>query len=268
VNMDNRELIMSHSTVVKKDTASRDLVHGSSRAEINAEMNMRHSTVVQDNATILYNGNPEKRGFQHVYKSTTTSSSRRVQEAYEVSLRNGTPRSELAARRDQAKRMKIESLTAISPSSVHSLCKSILMSSRPIFYSGTLINKEKWQKRIPNSISLSVMEHLQVIDTVSGARLNSSSGDNVFTLIPRHDAIQKLSHVNKTLMSLYALEDAQTIAEVRGRKRIPVPEDDGKYTTVGLKPNRGCTGITDSWPKKLSACARNKICKLMCQCEC
>jgi hypothetical protein len=46
VNMDNRDLIMSHSTVVKKDTASRDLVHGSSRAEINVEMNMRHSTVV------------------------------------------------------------------------------------------------------------------------------------------------------------------------------------------------------------------------------
>jgi hypothetical protein len=92
VNMDSRKMIMSHSTVVKKDNASCDLVHGSSRDSINAEMKMRQSTVVQDkNAAILYSRNPEKQGFQHVYKSTTTSSSCRVQEAYKLLFRSGTP---------------------------------------------------------------------------------------------------------------------------------------------------------------------------------
>jgi hypothetical protein len=50
--------------------------------------------------------------------------------------------------------------------------------------------------------------------------------------------------VNATMEALYALEDAQTKAEVRGMKWVPVAEDDGKYTTVGLKPNRGSTSIS------------------------
>ena len=78
------------------------------------EMNMRRSTLVQDNASMLYIGNEDKQGLQHVYKSNSTSSCR-VQEAYNVFLKNGTPRSKLAARRDKAKRMKIQCLTVISP---------------------------------------------------------------------------------------------------------------------------------------------------------
>jgi hypothetical protein len=89
----------------------------------------------------------------------------------------------------------------------------------------------------------------------------------VFTLIPRHDAIKNSTHVKKTIMSLHALEESKTTAEKRGNKRIPVAEDDGKYTTVGLKPNRGCKGITNSWPKKLRKKTRQQICKLMTQCE-
>jgi hypothetical protein len=43
-----------HSTVVKKDTASRDLVHGSSRAEIKVETIMRRTTVVNmDNRELI-----------------------------------------------------------------------------------------------------------------------------------------------------------------------------------------------------------------------
>jgi hypothetical protein len=40
---------MMRSTVVKKDTASYDVVHGSSRFEINGETIMRCSTVVKNN---------------------------------------------------------------------------------------------------------------------------------------------------------------------------------------------------------------------------
>jgi hypothetical protein len=253
------------STVVKKDTASRKR-YGSSRAEINVEMSMRRSTVLQHNAATLCMGNEHKRGFQHVYKSNT-SSSRRVQTAYQNLINNGTPRSKLAVRRDKAKTMKIQSLTLIAPSPAHALSTRALQNSRPIFYSGTVDDTDTCQKRIPNSISLSVTEHLQVVDTTFGARLNSSCGDTVLTLIPREYAIQKVAHVNDTLTALYALEDTQRTAEVRGKTRIPVPEDDGKYITVGLKPNRNSTGITDSWPKTLSSDHRRRICRLMIQCE-
>jgi hypothetical protein len=43
-------------------------------------------------------------------------------------------------------------------------------------------------------------------------------------LIPRQAAINKLTHVNKTIISLYALMDAQTKAEVRGKKRVTIAE--------------------------------------------
>ncbi len=43
-----------HSTVVKKDTASCDLVHGSNRAEINTKTIMRRSSVVNmDNRELI-----------------------------------------------------------------------------------------------------------------------------------------------------------------------------------------------------------------------
>jgi negative regulator of replication initiation len=41
--------------------------------------------------------------------------------------------------------------------------------------------------------------------------------------------------VKKTIASLYALDDAKRAAEVRGKTRITVAEDKGKYATVGLK---------------------------------
>jgi hypothetical protein len=45
---------MMRSTVVKKDSASDDVVHGSSRSEINGETIMRLSTVVKnDNAETI-----------------------------------------------------------------------------------------------------------------------------------------------------------------------------------------------------------------------
>jgi hypothetical protein len=46
-----------------------------------------------------------------------------------------------------------------------------------------------------------------------------------------------------------------------------VAEDNGKYTTVGLTPNRSSTGITEFWPKKLSQGDRDRIKKLMRKCE-
>ncbi|KAI2495244.1 hypothetical protein MHU86_19298 [Fragilaria crotonensis] len=107
------------------------------------------------------------------------------------------------------------------------------------------------------------MEDLKVIDTIFGARMESAAGDTVFTLIPRHDAIHKMTHVKKTIASLYALDDAKRAAEVRGKTRITVAEDNGKYVTVGLKPNRGSVGVSEIWPQKLNIADRNSIRKLM-----
>jgi hypothetical protein len=89
----------------------------------------------------------------------------------------------------------------------------------------------------------------------------------VFIFIPRHDSIHKMSHVKKTLTALYALDKVKSCAEIRGNTRVPVAEDDGKYTTIGLKPNRGCTGIRESWPNKLGRVDKDALIKLMTRCE-
>ena len=120
---------------------------------------------------------------------------------------------------------------------------------------------------IPNGIMLSAVNDLCVIDTINGARMESASGDTVFTLIPRHDAIHNMTHVRKTLASLYALDRAKRAAEVRGKTRITVAEDGGKYVTVGLKPNRMVPGITEFWPKSLSPEKKHAIQVLMKRCE-
>jgi hypothetical protein len=60
---------MMPSNVEFEVTASHDIVHGSRSAEINMP----------------------KRGFQHVYKSTKTTSSLQVHAAYKVTVKNGTP---------------------------------------------------------------------------------------------------------------------------------------------------------------------------------
>jgi hypothetical protein len=102
---------------------------------------------------------------------------------------------------------------------------------------------------------LSATEDLNVIDTIFGARMESAAGDTVFTMIPRHVA------------SLYALDDATCAAEVRGKTRITVADDNGKYATVGLKPNRGSAGVSEIWPKKLSIGDRNSIRNITARCE-
>jgi hypothetical protein len=70
-----------------------------------------------------------------------------------------------------------------------------------------------------------------------------------------------MTHVNKTLVSLHALDKAKGFPEMRGKKQIPVAEDDGNYITVGLKPNRGSPGIRESWPKKFGKDKKDQVIK-------
>jgi hypothetical protein len=119
----------------------------------------------------------------------------------------------------------------------------------------------------PSDIILFAKEDLKVIDTKRGTRMKSLSGDSVFFLVPRKDTIAKAAHVHSTLSSLHALDGANAKTEVHGKKRIAVAEDDGKYTTVGLKANRASKGIRESWPKTFSKDDKKEIIKLMIGCE-
>jgi hypothetical protein len=173
---------------------------------------------------------------------------------HEASMTKGMPRSKLGMRCDNAKARKIASLDTVSQLSVHALGRSFL-STQALFYSGT-----------PRR-SLPTVKDLKVIDTTYGARMEFATGGIVFILIPRHDAIHNIKHVKKTVASLYALDNAKQTPEVCGRTQITVAEDNGKYATVGLKPNRGSTGVSEIWPKKLSIGNRKSIRKLMSRCE-
>ena len=92
------------TTIVKKDTASHDIVlHGSSRTNINAMTNVMPSLVVNMVTTtatsqhVMVHGssgtaiNMPKRGYQHTYKSSNTSTRRRVDAAYKASVCHGAP---------------------------------------------------------------------------------------------------------------------------------------------------------------------------------
>lgn len=259
----NLETNMSNSTVVKMVTATHEDKGSSSRSEINLEPTGVRSTV-DGQKTATY-GMIERRGYQHVYKNKKTPTSRRVHEAYNVSQEKGLPASVMATRRDKAKEKKIESLMRILPSKIHSLPSSMFAKNQPpIFFSG---RKNFEKKPVKNAIMLSAIEELKVIDTQFGAQLVLEGGDTVFTLIPRQYAIDRLTHVKEHLKSLYALENAQPSSEKRGKERLAVPEDNGKYITVGLKPNRGSRGINECWPKKLKKHHRMQIRNIMTRCE-
>jgi hypothetical protein len=167
-------------------------------------------------------------------------------------------------KRDPKKKQKIDALKDIVPSPTHALTHESF-KSKPVFFSGT--SKRILPNPIPNCLVLSAIKDLTVVDTVTGARMTLPNGDAVFILIPRDASIRNMTHVNKTLTCLHAVDKAKRSTETRGKARIPVAEDHGKYTTVGLKPNRGHAGITESWPSKLSDLEKYEIVKLMKRCE-
>ncbi|KAI2506781.1 hypothetical protein MHU86_7676 [Fragilaria crotonensis] len=235
----------------KQVTVICDSGHSNSSSNLDVTKRMMRSTVVQNDTTSENIGKTGKRGFQHVYKSRKKSSIT-TQEAYKKAIENGKPKSVYAKKRNYLKKKRLlDSLMQVSPSHEHSLGKALLQNScKPLFFSGAdMENSTRLRKCIGDAHMLFAINDLKVIDTMSGARLILPSGDNVFTLIPRPYVVEKLTRVNQTIEALHALEDAESKAEVRGIKRVPVAEDNGKYTTVGLKPNRGSTGIIESWRK-------------------
>jgi hypothetical protein len=131
--------------------------------------------------------------------------------------------------------MKLASLPQIAPSPEHVVDKEKL-KGKPLFFSGT-VNQFILNNPVPDSKTLSAVCDLKVVNTCKGARMVSESGDTIFVLVPRCHAIEPMSHVHKTLSSLKRLDEVKTTSEKRGQTRIPCAENDGKYVTVGLKPN-------------------------------
>jgi hypothetical protein len=112
--------------------------------------------------------------------------------------------------------------------------------------------KGKFQtKLIAASIVKSVKMDMRVVDTVHGVRMDLAPEENIFVLIPRKAAIKKLLNINKTLLSMSAVNKTKGFAEKCGNKQITATEGkNSNYVMVGLKPNRGSHGILDSWPHK------------------
>ena len=109
-------------------TASHEIVHGSRSTEINArdmmpsnvefEVTASHEIVQGSRSSEI---NVPKRGFQHVYKTTKTTSSLQVQAAYKASITMHIPQSKHAKKRDKMKLSKIDALQEILSSPEHSL---------------------------------------------------------------------------------------------------------------------------------------------------
>jgi hypothetical protein len=167
---------------------------------------------------------------------------------------------------DRRKQTKINALQKVVPSDTYAIKIGNDKNSKPVFFSGTA------KRKVPNNpskcIVYSAIMDMKVVDTVEGAQMKSDSGDTVFVLIPREKAIAKISHVNKMLQLLRALNNAKGFTEQRGKKRISVPEGrNSNYSTAGLKANRGGAGILDSWPEKLSKNDKKQIIKFMNACQ-
>jgi hypothetical protein len=124
----------------------------------------------------------------------------------------GMPRNKNAKKRDARKAKKISGLMQVFPSVTHVMKKECL-KKKAVFFSGT--SDRTIPKQLPsNSLILSAKEDLRVIDTTEGARMELENGDLVFFLIPRHDAIQRMTKVKNTLTFLYELNWGKSHAEI------------------------------------------------------
>jgi hypothetical protein len=256
---DGMERRSSSLTPVEFKVTACRAMHGSGSTEIDMveEAGCCHASVKTA---------PQKRGCQHLYQCTSTTSSLQILAAHKATVKHGPPRNVNGRRRDRRKNAKVNALRNVVTSTRHAIQMGDKKNSKPVFFSGTS------RRMVPNkplgSIVYSAILDMEVVDTVEGAQMKSDSGDTVFVLIPREQAIAKLSHVNKTLQSLHGLNDAKGFSKKRGKKRMTIPEgDNSNYATVGLKAYRGGTGILDSWPEKISENDKKQVIKFMNACQ-
>jgi hypothetical protein len=155
------------------------------------------------------------KGFQHLYTSTKIMSSQRVLAAHKATVKHGVGRNYYARRSDQKKDRKIHDVEKVIPSPHNMMNMRNDTSSKAVFFSGT--SERKVPNQVNNSIEKSAITDMRVVDTVENARMHLAPEVNIFLLIPRKAATEKLSNVNKTLASLSALDMAKGFAEKRGK---------------------------------------------------
>ena len=88
--------------------------------------------------------NERKRGFQHIYKSDKTASSKRVKIAFNATTMGSASGKKNAKKRDGKKARKIASLRQVAPLPQHAVGTGILKRG-PLFFSGTT------KRTVPNN---------------------------------------------------------------------------------------------------------------------
>jgi ferredoxin-fold anticodon binding domain-containing protein len=96
-------------------------------------------------------------------------------------MTSGAPSNRNGKKRYAKKRKKMDTLQLVSSSEMHSIERTLLKSTK-VFFSGT--TKTTLQNTITNSLTLSAIVDLEVVDTKEGARIELMNQDTVFTLIP------------------------------------------------------------------------------------
>jgi hypothetical protein len=73
-------------------------------------------------------------------------------------MQNGYPQSKQAMKCGKAKKKKLDSLLVVASSPEHSLCQAFFLSSRPIFYSGTLNTKAILPHKVGSTIVINLLQ--------------------------------------------------------------------------------------------------------------
>jgi hypothetical protein len=128
----------------------------------------------------------ELKGFQHLYKSTKTTSSQRVLTSHKATIKHGFARNDNARRRDRRKNRKIHDVEKVKPSPRNIMNMRNVPSSKPVFCSGT--SEREVPNQVYNSIVKSTITNMRVVDTVDSAWMDLAPEVNIFVLIPRRAA--------------------------------------------------------------------------------
>jgi hypothetical protein len=132
------------------------------------EINMRSMTIIESSCECYGDSTPSL-GYQHLYKSSNTStSSRRVLASYRTMSKHIVSRGKNARKHEGRKMTKIRSLEQVLSLQAHSLEKEYL--TRNAIFS-VAHQTESFLNPVWNSIAQSVVNHLNVIDTVDGAQM-------------------------------------------------------------------------------------------------
>jgi hypothetical protein len=109
------------------------------------------------------------------------------------------------------KTTKIHDVEKVKPSPHNMMNMRNDPSSKAILFSGT--SERKVSNQVNNSIVKSAIMDMRVVDKVDSAWMDLAPEENVFVLICRKAAIKKLSNVNKTFLSMSALNKAKGFAK-------------------------------------------------------